>query len=378
MIARGEQLKRLSIAIACSVLALAARLSVDAFLGSTLPYAFALGGVAIALYLAGWRAAIITAVVSPLWVNYVFIIPRFEFTSLNVVLVSALVSYFAIAAVLIFFGARAEKALHHELKAKREMESALQAADRANEAWRTADKQKDEFISVLSHELRNPLGAISNATLLLRERSRDSALSPAVGLLYRQVEQMRRLLDDLLDVARINRGLLEIHREPRDVRLCVQNAIDANAHLIGPAQQSLEVVLPEAPVMACIDGSRITQIVSNLINNATKYAGNGARIAVCVEAQAGEVRIVVQDDGTGVDPALLPHLFERFHANAKVRSIHGLGLGLWISQRLAALHGGSITASSKGLGCGLTFSLSIPAREMAHHPQDAERVRSTA
>jgi signal transduction histidine kinase len=378
MTMRGQGLRRLCIALGCSALAFAARLSLDALLGSTLPYAFALGGVALAVYLAGWRAAIVTTLVSPLWVNYGFIIPRFEFGNLNVVLVSALISYFAIAAVLIYFGARAAKAFDQETKAKQDMQRALQAADRANEAWRTADRQKDEFISVLSHELRNPLGAISNATLLLRERSRDSATSPVVDLLYRQVEQMRRLLDDLLDVARISRGLLEIQRETLDVRVCVQNAIDANAHLIGPARQTLEVVLPESPVMAFIDGPRITQIVSNLVNNSTKYAGDGARIEVGVEMRAGEVCIVVRDDGAGIDPALLPHLFERFHTNAKERSTHGLGLGLWISQWLASMHGGRIIASSAGVGHGVTFSLCIPGCEIAHPPREAERVGTAA
>jgi signal transduction histidine kinase len=189
---------------------------------------------------------------------------------------------------------------------------------------------------------------------------------------------MRRLLDDLLDVARISRGLLEIQRKTLDVRVCVQDAIDANAHLIGPARQTLEVVLPESPVMAFVDGPRITQIVSNLVNNSTKYAGDGARIEVDVEMRAGEICIVVRDNGAGIDTALLPHLFERFHANPKERSTHGLGLGLWISQRLASMHGGRITASSAGLRHGVTFSLCIPGCEIAHPPREAERVGTAA
>lgn len=353
--------RSVAIALACAALTCALRLSLDALLGSTLPYAFALGGVALAVYLAGWKASIVPAVLSPLWVNYFYVLPRYEFVHTNVATFSALVSYFALAAIVLLFGARASAALERERKARQEVQHALVLADRANEAWREADRQKDEFISILSHELRNPLGAISNAALLLRERIGDGESAPAARLLCRQVEQMRRLLDDLLDVARINRGLMELQCEPQDLRLCVQNAIEANAHLVEQAGQTLDVALPSSPVVLAADGARITQVVSNLINNATKYAGPGATIQTVVEPSGEGAVIVVRDDGVGIAPELLPHLFDRFQTERHdQRGIQGLGLGLWISQTLARLHGGTLTAASDGPGRGAEFRLALP------------------
>lgn len=351
---RVGAVKRLLIAAACSLLAFTARLSLDPLLGSSQAYAFALGSVALSIYLAGSRFGIVSALLSAVWVNYFYVIPRYEFDDVfNVPILASLVSYFIIAGILIYFGTRAERALTVTQRA-------LEAADGANEALRAADKQKDEFISVLSHELRNPLGAISNAAIVIRQRSHHRDLQPAVELQYRQLQQMRRLLDDLLDVARINRGLINVRRETQDVRLCVQNAIDANMHLIEAAQQSLVAVLPDEPVIAFVDGPRVTQVVSNLLNNAIKYAGPGVCIEARVERRHGSVAITVSDNGRGIDPALLPQLFERFHAVAKEPGIQGLGLGLWISQRLASIHGGRITATSEGLGKGAQFSIFLP------------------
>ncbi|HWI15402.1 MAG TPA: HAMP domain-containing sensor histidine kinase [Burkholderiales bacterium] len=351
----SRHLRSLFIALACSAFAALVRFALTPVLGPViLPYAFALGGVALSVYLAGWRASILTALVSPLWVNYLFVIPQYEFTPLTTELMAALASYAIIAVTLIFFGAR-------ERAAREQLQQALESADRANEAWRISDRQKDEFIAVLSHELRNPLGAISNATLVLRERCAAGELSPAANLLHRQVDQMKRLLDDLLDVARINRGLLVLERKPNDTRVCVQNAVEANAHLIDAADQELELTLPDRPVLATVDAPRITQIVSNLINNATKYAGAGARIDVRLEQAAEGVAITVRDNGAGIDPAVVPDLFKSFHNKGKGKLAQGLGLGLSISQSLARLHGGRITAASGGPGKGAEFRLVVPA-----------------
>lgn len=342
------------VAVACSALALAVRLPLDSVLGYGQAYVFALAGVALCIYLANWRVTIVNALLSAAWVNYLYVVPRYEFAHvLNVPIIAGFLSYSFLCAVLICFGARASR--EHETT-----ERALAAADRANEAWRTADMQKDHFIAVLSHELRNPLGAISNATIVIRERSRNRDLLPAVELLHRQLQLIRRLLDDLLDVARINRGLIELQREMYDLRLCIHNAIDANMHLVDAAEQSLDAVIPDEPIMAYVDCARITQIVSNLINNATKYAGRGAKIEVHLETSSDQASIVVRDDGLGVDSSLLPHLFERFRTQAKGNAIQGLGMGLWISQNLALLHGGDITARSEGRGHGVEFRVRLP------------------
>jgi signal transduction histidine kinase len=346
-------LKGFVVAVACSALALAVRLPLNSVLGSGQAYVFALAGVALSIYLASWRVTIVNALVSAAWVNYLYVVPRYEFAHvLNVPIIAGFLSYTFLCAVLIYFGARASR--EHE-----RTERALEDADRANEAWRIADKQKDDFISVLSHELRNPLGAISNATIVIRERSRNRDLLPAVELQHRQLEQIRRLLDDLLDVARINRGLIELQREMYDLRLCVHNAIDANMHLVDAAEQSLDAAIPDEPITAYVDCTRITQIVSNLINNSTKYAGRGAKIEVHVESSSDQVTIAVRDNGVGIDPSLLPHLFERFRAQAKEHTIQGLGMGLWISQNLASLHGGDITATSEGRGNGVEFRVQL-------------------
>jgi signal transduction histidine kinase len=226
---------------------------------------------------------------------------------------------------------------------------------------REDNRQKDEFISILSHELRNPLGAITSCAHVLRASGeKDPAIARAVDILTRQTQHLGRLLEDVLDVARILRTRTIIRLETADLRTCVRDAVEANQQLIDKKQQTLKLDLPSTSLTANVDCTRVTQVISNLINNAAKYSPTCATVAVSLSEESDHALIVVKDDGAGIDPQLLPHIFNAFHDNRRSSDEQGLGIGLWLSQQLVQLQDGTITARSAGPGTGAKFSGRLP------------------
>ena len=219
-----------------------------------------------------------------------------------------------------------------------------------------ADRRKDEFLATLSHELRNPLAPLRNALLLLRRSDRQAAAAPLHEMMERQVEHLVRLVDDLLEVSRITRGVLELRRESVDLADVVRNAVETSRPLVEAAQHRLEVSLPAEPL--CVDGDpvRLTQILANLLNNAARYTGRGGRIRLSVQREAGGALIAVRDNGPGIAPDMLPRLFEMFSRGA---GSGGLGIGLALCRRLAEMHGGRIEARSEA-GQGSEFAVRLP------------------
>jgi CheY-like chemotaxis protein len=243
------------------------------------------------------------------------------------------------------------------------------------EEVRRSSRTKDEFLAMLAHELRNPLAPIRNAIGVLRELpGADERTERLRAVIDRQSEHMARLLDDLLDVSRITRGKIELRREAVDLSSVVQQAADAARHLAEARGQVLTVQVFPKPLWLDVDPTRLHQVVENLLNNAAKYTQPGGQIEVRVERDAEFGVVRVRDNGSGIDPAFLPHLFELFaqgdRSVARLRG--GLGIGLTMVQRLVELHGGSVTAQSDGLGQGSEFVVRLPLIPEPLQPRQAE------
>ncbi len=234
--------------------------------------------------------------------------------------------------------------------------------NRVEEALRPADKRKDAFLATLAHELRNPLAPIRYATRLLEPGVPPQMASDARQMIDRQLAQMAHLLDDLLDVSRVTRGVLEISREQLDLREIIDNAVASAKPLADAAHQELAVSMPPEPLSVSGDAVRLAQILGNLLHNATKYTPQGGRIVVAAAATADEVVVSVEDNGAGIAPEALRTIFELFvQLEAPgTRAAGGLGIGLSLARDLVRLHGGEIEAHSEGAGLGSEFIIRLP------------------
>ncbi len=229
---------------------------------------------------------------------------------------------------------------------------------------RDTDRRKDEFLATLAHELRNPLAPIRNALEVLRLTADDgdSAARHARALMERQLGQMVRLIDDLLDVSRITRGKLELRKERVELRTVINNAVDTARPLIESRGHELLVALPGEPVFLDGDPMRLAQVFSNLLNNAAKYTDRGGSIWLTAAARNGTATVSVRDTGVGIPADALPFIFEMFMQvdRSLEKSQGGLGIGLTLVKLLVELHGGTVEAKSSGVGAGTAFAVCLP------------------
>jgi len=247
---------------------------------------------------------------------------------------------------------------------------------------READRRKDEFLATLSHELRNPLAPIRNALELMRRAHLDPALNErALAIMERQIRQLVRLTDDLLDVSRITRNRIELRRERLDLRNAIRSAIETIEPLSEAAGHVVTVDLPDDPLWVYADLTRLAQAFANLLNNAVKYTDRGGRITLTASVHGSEAAVTLIDTGIGIDPAYLPSIFDMFvqiePTASRARS--GLGIGLALAKRLIELHGGHIEARSQGAGTGTTFVIRLPmvaAARGAPREPDLQRARA--
>jgi PAS domain S-box-containing protein len=225
-----------------------------------------------------------------------------------------------------------------------------------------ANRRKDEFLALLSHELRNPLAPIRNAVTLLQEVHDEETRRQACAILDRQVAQMTRLVDELLDLTRITRGEIELRKAQIDLAAIVQSAVESSRPLIDAAGHRLEIALPGAPVSVFVDPLRMAQVVSNLLNNAAKYTPRGGRVGVTALAAGQMASISVRDNGIGIPPGELSRIFTMFTQleGSRQRAPGGLGVGLALARQLVELHGGTIEAHSAGPGQGSEFVVRFP------------------
>jgi CheY-like chemotaxis protein len=234
---------------------------------------------------------------------------------------------------------------------------------RAVQALREGDRRKDEFLATLAHELRNPLAPIRQAALLAQADSATEAQKRwGLRVIERQAQHMALLLDDLLDMARVSSGRLELRRQPLQLQAALDAAVEAARPLIESKQHALRLEPPPAPLLLHADPLRITQILSNLLTNAAKYTDARGSITVSAAANDGWVEVRVRDNGIGLASDAVERIFEMFSQvkSALDRSEGGLGIGLALSRGLAQLHDGTLEATSAGPGHGSTFVLRLP------------------
>jgi signal transduction histidine kinase len=264
--------------------------------------------------------------------------------------------------------------------ARVDVQRALRETAELNARLREVDRRKDEFLAMLAHELRNPMAAISSALGIMRlKRDEADAVDRARVIIERQSQQLGRLVDDLLDVARFTQGKIVLRLAPVDVKEIARRAIDTTAPLVTEKGHTLHVKLNPAPVWAMADATRLEQMITNLLTNAAKYTDPQGRIDLEIRDDDGQVLVRVTDSGIGIAPDMLEHVFEPFVQIGPTleRSHGGMGIGLTLVQRLADLHGGRAEVDSV-LGHGSTFSIRIPAIVDHVGPGEAVPTQSTA
>jgi signal transduction histidine kinase/CheY-like chemotaxis protein len=254
---------------------------------------------------------------------------------------------------------RAQRTYVETLKSQREL---AEEVNRLLHKEEEANRRKDEFLAMLAHELRNPLGAIANAHYLL---SRPGGLRDAeaqLAVVGRQTRHLKRLVEDLLDVSRITRGVVELHPEVTDVRQLLRSALDLAQPIVEGKGHRLTIDVPQSPLPARVDPSRMAQVFANLLCNAAKYTEPGGRLKASLREEGGQVVFRMRDTGVGIDPDLLPRIFDLFvQADRSLsHSDGGLGIGLTLVKHLVELHGGAIEAYSAGLNQGSEFVVKLP------------------
>ncbi|HJU74975.1 MAG TPA: ATP-binding protein [Gemmatimonadaceae bacterium] len=250
---------------------------------------------------------------------------------------------------------------------------------RSEEILRQADSAKNEFLATLAHELRNPLAPIRNAIEVMNLKGELTPdLRRALDIIDRQVKQMSRLVDDLIDVARITGNKFELKKERLDLATVVSAAVETSRPVIDTYGHVLTVAMPGEPVALEGDLTRLAQAVANLLNNAAKYTPHGGTISVRAEGQGSEAVIFVRDTGVGISPDMLPRVFDMFtQATASPHAQRdGLGIGLTLVRRLVELHGGTVAALSAGLGQGSEFVIRLPVAESASPLNGSRATRS--
>jgi len=247
------------------------------------------------------------------------------------------------------------KRTEEELRERREEAEALA------ESLRAADRAKDAFLAMLGHELRNPLGTITNAVAVLDKAGGSEISRNLIAVIGRQAGHLARLVDDLLDVARLTSGKIELRPQRLDLRALAAQCLEARARAGGEAEHS--VALSGEAVHVHGDPTRLAQVLDNLVDNALKYTSPGGRVEIITELRGDQAVLRVRDSGIGMPAELVPHIFDLFTQapQSLERSHGGLGLGLALVKRLVELHEGSVSASSAGPGQGSEFTIMLPA-----------------
>ncbi|WP_284617968.1 hybrid sensor histidine kinase/response regulator [Aquabacterium humicola] len=266
---------------------------------------------------------------------------------------SAVLDEVATRAAIAFATAQLYQDLQEEIAERRRAEVRLEEANR----------RKDEFLAMLSHELRNPLAPIANAVEVIRRiGGHDAKLRWATDITDRQVRQLTRLVDELLDVARISQGKIVLQKTPLDLSALIVQSVELHRPQLAARQQSLTQGLPSQPVWVQGDAARLQQVINNLMSNAIKYTQDGGNLHISLAVEQGRAVVTVRDNGIGIEAALLPRVFDLFEQGPRTldRNQGGLGVGLTLVQRLVRLHGGHVEAFSAGPSRGAEFRVYLP------------------
>lgn len=349
-------LQRYGMAVLVTGLTLLVSLALRQVLEDAVPLVLFILAVMVSAWYGGLGPGVLSSILSVLAGNYFLMEPARSFSF------SSPTDWLRIAAFLVTAGvvSSLSEAMH---EARRQAELQAREAERGRRELERADRQKDEFLAMLSHELRNPLTPIYNAVQILSLRGHDPEEVERIrGLIERQLQQLVRLVDDLLDMSRITRGKINLCKAPVDLAPVVSTAVETSRPLIESKGHELTVTLPETPLQVYADATRLAQILSNLLNNAAKYSETAGRIDLIVERVDDEACLRVRDTGIGIAPEMLPRVFDLFmQAESSLdRSQGGLGVGLTLVRQLVEMHGGTVEAHSAGLGQGTEMVVRLP------------------
>ena len=249
------------------------------------------------------------------------------------------------------------------LRDRTDVRAEIQTLIKQNASLKEAEQRKNQFISTLSHELRNPLGSLSLSLELLKlSDGEQKSIAEVASTMASEVKTMRRMVDDLIDVTRISAGKISLDKQRQDLRPVVEAAVASCRPNIDLRTHVLNVIVPIAPLDVDVDAVRMRQVFVNLIQNAANFTKNGGTIWVKVGVEAAEAVVKVEDNGIGISPEMLPHIFDMFTQAEFIgdRSDSGLGIGLSVVKDLTQLHGGSVQVRSDGIGKGSEFTVRVP------------------
>jgi signal transduction histidine kinase/CheY-like chemotaxis protein len=356
------------------LVATAVRYQLGPVLGGTIPVVmYTVPVILVALY-GGFGPGIFATLCSAMISDYLFVEPVGRLALQTPASLVVMGSFLVIGTTISYFG--------HRMKAL-QVRLAHQARElaAANRELEEGSHRKDEFLAMLAHELRNPLAGISTAAELLKlGRGSQARIAQTADVIGRQVRHMTKLVDDLLDVSRVTRGLVMIDKQPVDLKEALRGAVEQVHATIDAKRQRLSMHVPEGEVSVCGDRIRLTQVISNLVGNASKYSPEGRAIGVELRLLPTTVELEIEDEGQGIDPGLLPHVFDLFvqAERSPDRAQGGLGIGLALVKRIVELHEGSVAAHSAGRGRGSRFTVCLPRLLQAPSRQDRELVMPAA
>jgi signal transduction histidine kinase len=316
-----------------------------------------LAAVILSTWYGGIKPGILTAVLSAIAGTYIFLPPSYSLFIEDFGTSLRLIEFLLISALIIVLsGARRS--------AQQRAEAALAEAERANRA-------KDDFLAMVSHDLRTPLGAILGWTRMLRSKDCDEETTVrAVEVIERNAQAQRRLIDDLLDVSRIVNGTLRLDLHPISLKEVVEQAVDSMRPTAEAKNVRIETKLDDGQVLG--DAGRLEQVIWNLLSNAIKFTPEGGHIRVHLDNLFTYLLLTVSDTGKGIEPGFLPYVFDRFRQDESAEKLRrrGLGLGLAIVRHLIELHNGTVQAESQGQGQGAIFMLRLPLLTAQQSPED--------
>ena len=359
-------------AVAVTLGALLLRWFLDPWLGKSVPYITLYGAVAIAVWFGGLGPAVLAMVLGYAVINVRYISPQGE-VAITGPADGISLGLFALSASLIIVLGEAMRRARDRYRA-----SEVELKERARELQR-ADENKSRFLAVLSHELRNPLAPLQNGIALLRLQRDDVPPAETHDMMERQITQLARLIDDLLDVSRIDRGKLELRMQPVAIGEVIKTGVDTARPNIDAKGHVLELSLPAAPLYVEGDPVRLAQVVSNLLNNAAKFTPPKGRIQLSAQAEDGRVALRVADNGIGIAPEHLEEVFGMFvQLDETHAAAGGLGLGLTLARAIVRRHGGQIEVRSPGRGKGTELTVRLPLTNAPAEVQPTPAVAAPA
>jgi signal transduction histidine kinase/ActR/RegA family two-component response regulator len=367
-----QSVRGYAIAIGATAAVAAIRVAVSGTVGNFAPIVSFTVAITIAAWDGGLGPGLLATGLSFLAADYLYD-PTHHTFEIDSVTSAVALGVLVFAGLLISLLCESLHGTRRRLEAEQELlRQSVELQRHMQEALAESDRRKDEFLATLAHELRNPLAPVRNAIHILRARLPPTPeLQWARDVIDRQVTQMARLIDDLMDVSRITRGTFELRRERVALMEIVRLAVETSRPGIDASGHDLIVRIPSDAIYLDADVIRLAQVFSNLLNNAAKYTGPGGRIAITAERNSDSVAVTVQDSGIGIPSEMLAHVFEPFTQldRSLERSRGGLGIGLALAKRLVEMHGGAIEAQSSGAGQGSRFIVRLPLSEQQTAPQ---------